>query len=159
MEELDITVASFDEADEILDSGACDDFSCLISIGDPDSRPPAGHHRIRDSLRLAFYDTQDEIGPTDEHVQRIIDLGRRLQGKGRILIHCHAGISRSSAAAYIIYCVAFGPGREAEALERVYAQRPIARPNGLMVAIADRLLGRNGAMSRAIESRMQSVNL
>lgn len=155
MEELEIIVASREEAGEILGSPAqCRDVGFLVSIGDPETTPPFGFRNVRDKLRLSFYDTQDEIGPTEEHVQQIIDFAHQIAKRpAKVLSHCAAGISRSSAAAYIIYTVALGPGREAEALERVYRQRPIASPNGLMVMMADRLLQRDGAMLRAIEER------
>lgn len=153
MEELEVIVASRDEACEILGSpSTCKDVGFLVSIGDPESAPPVGFRNVREALRLVFYDTQDDIGPTEEDVQRIINFAHVIAKRpAKVLSHCQAGISRSSAAAYIIYAVALGPGRETEALERIYRQRPIAAPNGLMVMMADRLLGRDGAMLRALE--------
>jgi predicted protein tyrosine phosphatase len=159
VEELDIVVASLEEADQLLGSPAsCADVGFVISIGDPESLPPFGYRNIRNKLRLVFYDTHDEVGPTEEDVQRLIDFAHVIAKRpARVLTHCQAGISRSSAAAYIIYAVALGHGREVEALQRVYAQRPIASPNRLMVSIADRLLGRGRALTDALE-RWQRAN-
>jgi predicted protein tyrosine phosphatase len=55
-------------------------------------------------------------------------------------------VSRSSAAALIMYACWLGPGYEREAMERVLAQRPIAIPNRRMVELADRLLDRRGRL-------------
>lgn len=69
-----------------------------------------------------------------------------------LLIHCAAGISRSTAAAFAILCKAMGPGREREALLEIRRIRNIAYPNRLMVAYADILLERDGAMLAAVEA-------
>jgi len=66
------------------------------------------------------------------------------------LIHCEAGVSRSTAAALILYACWLGPGLEAEAMERVLAQRPLAIPNRRMVALADDLLNRGGHLLKAL---------
>jgi len=55
-------------------------------------------------------------------------------------------VSRSCAAALIMYACWLGAGHEGEAMERVLAQRPIAVPNRRMVEIADRLLDRKGCL-------------
>ena len=51
-----------------------------------------------------------------------------------------------------MYAYWFGAGREREALERVLAQRPMARPNRLMVSLADQLLGRSGRLIEIVKS-------
>jgi predicted protein tyrosine phosphatase len=80
-------------------------------------------------------------------IRLVIRLAEGLRsGGGKVLIHCEAGVSRSCAAALIIYACWLGPGREGEAMERVLAQRPIAVPNRRMVEIADRLLDRKGCL-------------
>ncbi len=151
-EELEILIVSRTEAGEILSSPRrCAELALLVSIGDPDARTPAGFGKVARRLRLIFQDTLDDMGASERDVQRIIDLSRRIDAKhGKVLVHCEAGISRSSAAALIMYAVVLGAGREAEAYARVMEQRPIAMPNGRMIAIADGLLGREGALSRVL---------
>ena len=149
--EIHVEVASIGEASEILCStDECATLDLLISIGEYDDVLPDGYANVGKRLRLTFPDTTDEHGPRETDVRRIIDEAERLANQGgRVLAHCAAGVSRSSAAALIVYAVVLGPGREEEAMDRVLAQRPIARPNRRMIAIADRLLERDGALIRA----------
>lgn len=150
--EVEIIVASRAEAGEYLESEHAARLAYLVSIGDPEDELPAGYDKVTDKLRLAFYDTHDELGPAESDIERLIAFAHRIAGKrGTVLSHCHAGISRSSAAAYIIYAVVLGPGNEHEALGRVLRQREIAVPNRRMVRIADRLLGRDGALVAPLE--------
>src|SRR6476469_8456189 len=116
-----IEVASRIEAGDILCSPQhVADLTCLVSIGDVQDELPAGFHTVGFRLRLLVADVVDEYGATDEDVQQIIALAHELRSaSGRILIHCEAGISRSTAAALIMYACWFGPGREDEAMTRV----------------------------------------
>lgn len=143
-----IEVASRYEVGDILCSpGRCADVTYLLSIGDLQDDLPLGYDNICSKQRLLVADVVTEFGATDQDIQKIITLARELRSAtGRILIHCEAGISRSTAAAFIMYACWLGPGQEHEAMTRVLAQRPIAIPNPRMVAIADRLLGREGRL-------------
>jgi predicted protein tyrosine phosphatase len=146
-----VEVASWSEAGEILGSDKCADVSLLISIGEAHDPVPAGYENVDEKLRLTFSDTTDASGATEDDVQQIIDAAEEVARQGgRVLTHCAAGVSRSSAAALIVYAVVLGPGREEEALRRVMQQRPIARPNRRMIEMADRLLERDGALAAVI---------
>jgi predicted protein tyrosine phosphatase len=88
-----------------------------------------------------------ELGATEEDIWQIIRLAEGLRSEtGRVLIHCEAGVSRSTAAALIMYAYWLGPGCEWEAMEQVRTQRPVAFPNRRMVELADRLLVRGGRL-------------
>lgn len=104
-------------------------------------------------LRLAFHDitvaTPDLIAPDALMLQAILDFGRGSVPGRALLIHCWAGISRSSAAAYAIACDR-NPGFEAEIAEELRRRSPLVTPNKLMVQLADDLLGRDGTMIDAI---------
>ena len=143
-----IEVVSRCEAGEILSvSQHREEIEFLLSIGDVQDDLPIGYDQMNRKLRLLVADVVTEFGATHHDISQIIALARELQSAtGRVLIHCEAGISRSSAAALIMYSCWFGPGQEAEAMRRVLEQRPIAMPNRRMVEIADRLLDRHGRL-------------
>ena len=148
-QEVLIEVVSRLEAGDILSApGGCDGITCLVSIGEPRDELPAGYDNVSRKLRLLFADTVSaEQGATEEDVRKVIELAASLRSAtGRVLVHCEAGVSRSTAAALIMYACWLGPGREREAMRRVLAQRPIAVPNRRMVELADRLLDRNGRL-------------
>lgn len=146
--ELTIEVASRYEAGDILSSPErCAEVMCLLSIGDVQDALPLGYDNVNRKSRLLFADVITELGATEQDIQHIITLAEELRATtGRVLIHCEAGISRSSAAALIMYACWLGPGREREAMMRVLAQRPMAIPNRRMVEMADRLLDRQGRL-------------
>jgi predicted protein tyrosine phosphatase len=69
-----------------------------------------------------------------------------------MVVHCFAGISRSTAAAFVTAC-ALNPRRdEAEIARAIRDASPTAMPNTRIVSIADRLLQRDGRMVRAVDS-------
>ncbi len=153
MPDLVIEVASRSEAGDILSSpDRCAEVTCLISIGAPDDELPIGYQNISSKLRLLFGDTLDaETGATEVDVRAIMELAQDLRSaNGKVLIHCEAGISRSTAAALILYACWLGAGREDEAMRRVLAQRPLAIPNRRMIELADHLLNRGGRLLEAL---------
>jgi predicted protein tyrosine phosphatase len=69
-----------------------------------------------------------------------------------LVVHCYAGISRSTASAFTAAC-ALNPQREETAIaQSLRRASPTATPNLRIVALADERLGRNGRMVSAIES-------
>lgn len=148
-----IEVTSRLEAGDILSSPErCGEVIFLISIGAPDDELPIGYHNFSSKVRLLFGDTLDaESGATEFDVRALIEIAQNLRSsKGKVLIHCEAGTSRSPAAALILYACWLGPGREGEAMRLVLTQRPLATPNRRMVALADRLLKRGGRLLEAL---------
>ena len=153
MPDLAIEVASRLEAGDILSSpDRYAEVTWLISIGAPNDELPIGYHNISSKLRLLFGDTLDaESGPTEVDVRTLMELAQNLRSsKGKVLIHCEAGVSRSPAAALIPYACWLGPGREGAAMRRVLTQRPLALPNRRMVELADHLLERGGGLLAAL---------
>jgi predicted protein tyrosine phosphatase len=150
---ITIEIMSRPEASYILCSARhCAEITYLISIGDEYDALPSGYNNIARKVRLQIADVVTELGATEDDVRQIIRLAENLRSDiGRVLIHCEAGISRSPAAALIMYACWLGPGREREAMERVLAQRPFALPNRRMVQIADRLLEREGRLVEVLE--------
>jgi predicted protein tyrosine phosphatase len=76
------------------------------------------------------------------------DLAARREA--HLLIHCHAGISRSTAAMTALLMQADPEETEERIFERLVAIRPKAWPNSLMIGFADDLLGRGGRLAAAL---------
>lgn len=103
-------------------------------------------------LKLSFHDITEIraglVAPDSAMMQAVIAFAREAHDHP-MLIHCWAGISRSSAAAYAIACDR-NPGFERAIADELRRRAPSVTPNRLMVEIADGLLGRNGRMTEAI---------
>ena len=122
--------------------------SAQYMIDTPEGFPAERH------LRLALHDIADPQGdqaPAREHVDRLIQFGRGWGAKAPMLVHCWAGVSRSTASAYTILCDKAGPGCEHDIAQELRARAPHAQPNKLIVQLADEALGRGGAMVRAVD--------
>ena len=90
--------------------------------------------------------------PCDEHVTRLIAFVRGWDRAKPLVVHCYAGISRSTAGAYVAAC-ALNPARDELAIARdIRRLSATATPNTRIVSLADRLLGRDGRMVAAIDS-------
>jgi predicted protein tyrosine phosphatase len=90
--------------------------------------------------------------PCDEHVSRLIEFVRGWNRAKPMVVHCYAGISRSTAGAYVAACT-LNPGRDELAIARELRRlSATATPNIRIVSLADRMLGRDGRMVTAIDS-------
>ena len=90
--------------------------------------------------------------PCEDHVARLMHFVKDWDRGAPMVIHCYAGISRSTASAYAAAC-ALSPGRGEMAIAQDMRRASrTAMPNSLIVSLADRILGRQGRMIAAIES-------
>lgn len=88
----------------------------------------------------------------EEHVGRLLAFVRAWPREAPLVIHCWAGISRSTAGVYIAAC-ALAPERDEAAIAQALRRAaPSATPNARLVALADGLLGRQGRMVEAIRA-------
>jgi predicted protein tyrosine phosphatase len=92
------------------------------------------------------------ITPAQEHVERVMRFVSAWDQSRPMVIHCWAGVSRSTAAAFISACMLRPDEDEAALAQAIRTLSPTATPNARLVAIADRLLGRDGRMSKAVEA-------
>lgn len=93
--------------------------------------------------------------PTKEMVGRVLDFTKNIKPTDKVLIHCHAGISRSTATA-IAAAVQHGLSPE-RAIKWVEEIRPQMFPNALIIKYADEILEQNGALWDAYEKWRTSV--
>ena len=92
------------------------------------------------------------ICPGDEHVQALIEFVHLWDRRKPMVVHCYAGISRSTAGAFVAAC-ALNPRRDETTIARELRRlSPTATPNARIVSLADRLLGRSGRMIAAIDA-------
>ena len=86
------------------------------------------------------------------NVEQVLAFVRGWDRAAPMVVHCYAGISRSTAGAYVAAC-ALNPKRdEMQIAWDIRRASRTAQPNARIVSIADRLLKRDGRMVRAIEA-------
>ncbi len=100
---------------------------------------------------------KDLIHPEPNHIESLIGFARHWDRDGPLVVHCLAGISRSSAAAFIIACTLSNDADEHLIAERLRRASKTANPNLLMVRHADKLLSRDGRMIAAIEALTPAI--
>jgi len=128
----------------------------LISVVGEAQQPPTPRGLEPDAhLRVTCDDIVEpnplEIVPDRRHVKQIIAFAREWDPSGRMLVHCQAGISRSTAAALIAYTTHF-PDTVGQAAAHLRRTASYVRPNPLMVALGDELLDMSGRLIEAVES-------
>ncbi len=93
---------------------------------------------------------EGHILPAVEHVETLLSFVQAWEREKPLLFHCFAGISRSTAGAYIAACTLAPERPEIEIARALRQASPTATPNARMVALADDLLGRGGRMVDAV---------
>jgi predicted protein tyrosine phosphatase len=131
--------------------------SRLVSLVSEDEQPATPVGMLVDRhLRVVIHDINEplfgHILADERHIADLIAFVRAWPpDDGPMLIHCMAGISRSTAAALIALVTKAG-GREMEAAEQVRRVAPHAYPNRRMIALADHLLKCDGRLIAAREA-------
>ena len=149
-----LTVCGLDELESHADRGV----THVLSIVDPGREDHPAFARYGDPRRLTLrFNDEIEPGPgvvlpETGDVDAILSWGREAfaAGDGHMLVHCHMGISRSTAAMTMLLAQAHPEEGEAETVARVRAIRPIAWPNLRMTEMADAILGRAGRLTAAV---------
>jgi len=131
----------------------------VVSLFDPSlaaEKIPSFGGDIR-VFQRAFFDVEDSSaeGPIARVVEDLLAfLSEWSQGQDnqRLLSHCHMGASRSTAAAYLAAAMRHGPGAEAEAFQAFLGLTNKPWPNIKIVALADDILSRKGALIAPLEA-------
>ncbi|MDP4006801.1 tyrosine phosphatase family protein [Methylobacterium sp. NEAU K] len=149
--------------DELAGHGARG-VSHVLSLLDPGTPEPAAFSAYGAHARttLRFHDCLGPgaglVPPEPEHIAAILGFGRDLDGAGHLLVHCHYGLSRSTAA-LLILLAQNEPESPAEVLvARLHALREPAWPNARMIGFADAMLSREGRLSEAVR-RLHALQL
>jgi predicted protein tyrosine phosphatase len=126
----------------------------VVSILEPAAPTPLALTDFAGDLLTLRFD--DVIVPGDNYqpparadIERLLAFDRDHQAGDVLLIHCTAGISRSTAALAILLTQR-QPGAEAAVFAELRAIRPHAWPNSLMIALADDILSAEGRLVREL---------
>jgi predicted protein tyrosine phosphatase len=146
-----ITICGIEELADHCDGNV----SHVLSILDPDWPIPeafgafGGHAK----LELRFHDVIDEhnagmIAPQQEHVADLLTFARGLleepQSDVHLLVHCHAGVSRSTASMALILAQTLPDLAASLIFDEVLRIRPQAWPNLRILELGDAQLNRRG---------------
>lgn len=133
-------------------------FSHVVSLLNPGFETESlAQLKVDRHLVVRFH---DEIDPRDGHVLPTSDDMVRILAfldeidfdspRTSVLIHCHSGISRSTAVAALAAANA-DPDRDPVAIMRsILHMRPIAWPNSLILKLGEDALGLSGKLSGAV---------
>ncbi len=139
---------------EVLQLMAARRPSHVLTLVSPETDIPQCDVPADQHLVLKFHDIPvamaGYIAPSQEIIAAILDFGGRWDRAAPMLVHCWAGVSRSTAAAFILRCSHAAAGEEHTIAAAMRQASPFASPNAMMVAIADKMLGRDGRMNAAI---------
>ena len=129
----------------------------IISLLSPyDDFPVFDSVTGEEHLQVAIHDIAEDIGdwraPGESDAEKVVRFVEAWRRSAPLLIHCWAGISRSTASAYIAACVHSPSADEEEIAWIIRGASPTASPNLRLVSHADALLGRGGRMTKAIEA-------
>jgi predicted protein tyrosine phosphatase len=140
--------------------------SHVLSILDPgwpvpDAFGGFGEHA---RLELRFHDIIDEqpgmMLPRPEHVAEILAFGRDLlaepAGTANLLVHCHAGVSRSTASMILLTAQALPQAPGPALVDTILRIRPQAWPNLRIVEMGDAELRRGGTLVAAVAGLYRS---
>ena len=149
-----IHVCSLAKLDETVARSGAERVLSLLAAGTEVTRPDSISRE--NHLHLVMHDiavAQDGMTmPGEDHVHNLLDFARKWDRAKPMVVHCYAGISRSTASAYII-AAALAPKRdEMELAQTLRKLSPSATPNPRLIAVADTLLSRQGRMIEAIEA-------
>jgi predicted protein tyrosine phosphatase len=124
----------------------------LVAREDVLSRPAAV--APENHLWLQLHDISEPLAghvtPESEHVAQLIGFVRRWERATPMVVHCYAGISRSTAAAFVAVCALNPRGDERAIAQTLRRVSPTATPNARIVALGDALLSRQGRMIAAV---------
>ncbi len=99
--------------------------------------------------------------PTPEDVEKMLTFARTVPDDAIMYVHCFAGVSRSAATTFAIFCDRLGPGKEEEAMELTAKSAPLKGiwPSDRIVKYADDYLGRHGKMEHVVKAYKEKVLL
>jgi predicted protein tyrosine phosphatase len=155
--------------DELVDHSNAN-VTHVLSILDPTTPEPDAFGKFGEHARLElrFHDVIEEFvpgydSPQPHHIEALLAFGRDLmhepEGRAHVLIHCHMGISRSTAAAVLLLAAARPESSATAIMAEIAKVRSNAWPNLRMIEIGDAMLGLEGDLVQAVRDRHHRMAL
>ncbi len=159
-----ITICGIEELSEHSDANV----THVVSILDPSTPEPEAFGRYGEhaKLELRFHDVIEDdvpgyVSPGSHHIEELLAFGRRALeepgDQGHLLIHCHMGISRSTAAAVLLLAEARPDWSAVQVMAHIASIRGKAWPNLRMIELGDDMLGHGGSLIEAVRDRHRQL--
>ena len=147
-----IHVCSLARIDETVAATGARSLVTLLNPGTPVARPAAiaAERHLYIGVADIIEAQLGHVLPAEAHVHALLDFAGAWDRAEPLLIHCYAGVSRSTAAAFIAACALRPERDESEIARALRAASPTATPNARLIALADAALGRGGRMNDAV---------
>ena len=149
-----IWVCPLSKVETTVTSSRADRLLSLLAPGTAMTRPAliAEANHLLLSLHDIAEPQEGMTVPGEAHMRTLLDFAESWDRARPLVVNCYAGISRSTASAYII-ATALKPSRdEGELAHALRLASPSATPNPRLIALADAILGRRGRMVEAVQS-------
>jgi predicted protein tyrosine phosphatase len=132
--------------------------SHVLSILDPEFPAPTAFadYGAHEKLELRFDDIIHEqeklTAPQMAHVEQLLAFGAGLESEpeAHLLVHCHMGISRSTASTTLLVAQAAPEMPADDIFAALLKIRPQIWPNLRILEMGDKKLGRNGALVEGV---------
>ncbi len=151
-----ITVCGLDELPDHNAVGV----SHVLSILDPGWPVPDAfgsfgeHERLELRFNDVIEDLPDTVAPQPGHVDQLLAFGREMSSEPasdvHLLVHCHAGVSRSTASIILMLAQAQPVQAPLSIAQEVLRVRPQAWPNLRIIEFGDAALQRHGTLVAAV---------
>jgi predicted protein tyrosine phosphatase len=153
---FEVTICGIDE----LECHCAGGITHVLSILDPGWPEPdsLSAFNLDRRLRLRFHDVIESqpgwIAPERWDVELLLAFSRGLavSKEPHLLVHCHAGVSRSTAAATLVMAQTCPDRAADELLREIVRLRPRAWPNLRILELGDEILGRRGEIVEAVRA-------
>jgi predicted protein tyrosine phosphatase len=158
-EALNITVCSLLE----LEDHSSVEYDYIVSILDPDTPEPEALAAFGPHTRctLRFHDAVSALGsltlPQPNHIRELLTFGAGIEARHRVLLHCQAGLCRSTAAALLLLAQSDPASTPETVVGRLLEIAPHAWPNVRMLQLGDEMLSYDGRLVEAMQPHYQSM--
>lgn len=165
---LEITICAYKDVANLL---KINNYDAIISIKNPNKNSKWSEFKLlnrqkkyekhcKNVLCMDFLDCDDQLynAPREHHINSIIQFAKKISQNNKILIHCMAGISRSSACAMILL-QEHGLNSE-NAYNEIIRVRPQSMPNKYMLKLYEKLnFERYESLITEITNQRQSLEI